>query len=190
MEQYITKQEVQKVEDTLGKKSIAMRRWYNALKPTKILQAGGNQHVIGVLKQTHVKIAPSKLGGVGVKAIRPIAKGTDPFPHSNNDRPYVMLSYEEINALHVNVQNMIQDFHLVTGKEYDFSKPMSFQAGDKFPVPVDGLNNMNVSWFLNHDELNANVGVDRSQVGGLWSRFVTLQDIQEGEELRYNYNAV
>jgi len=88
------------------------------------------------------------------------------------------------------VKGMIQDFHLVRGKTYDFSKSMDFRPQDKFPVPVDGLNNMNVSWFLNHDGQNPNVGVDPDQPpGGLWSRFVTLRGIKEGEELRYDYNA-
>jgi hypothetical protein len=196
MTQYLTKDTVRDLERKIGKRSVAMRRWYNFATSNNfdasnqpVLTGGGQRkRALNVLEQTHVKIAPSNVGGVGVTAIRSIKQGTDPFPNTGSDRPYVMLSYEEISHLHEKIRGMIQDFHLVTGKTYDFSKPMDFRPQDKFPVPVDGLNNMNVSWFLNHDGHNPNVGVDPAQTGGLWSRFVTLRDVHEGEELRYNYN--
>ena len=129
------------------------------------------------------------LPGVDHAPVR-VLRRFESFTIHHRDRSYVMLSYEEISHLHENIKGMIQDFHLVTGKTYDFSKSMDFRPQDKFPVPVDGLNNMNVSWFLNHDGQNPNVGVDPDQPpGGLWSRFVTLRGIKEGEELRYDYNA-
>lgn len=187
--EHVTKREVLALEKKIGKRSVAMRRWVNRRQK---LSAGGTkkQNAIRALENTYVKIAPSSLGGVGVKAIRDIPKGTDPFPFSQDKFPMAFLSYEEISHLHPNIQKMIQDFHLVTGKVYDFSKPMTFNPQDKFPVSINGLNNMNVSWFLNHNSVDPNVDINENASSqGDWVTFITNRDIKQGEELRYNYNA-
>ena len=189
--EHVTKREVLALEKKIGKRSVAMRRWVNRRQK---LSAGGaknkKQNAIRALENTYVKIAPSSLGGVGVRAIRDIPKGRDPFPFSKDDSTMVFLSYEEISHLHPNIQKMIQDFHLVTGKVYDFSKPMAFKPEDKFPVSINGLNNMNVSWFLNHNSVDPNVDINEDASSqGDWVTFITNRDIKQGEELRYNYNA-
>ncbi len=122
---------------------------------------------------TFCRVAPSELGGVGVHAIRTIPKGVNPFPtvyQENTDS--VDITPKEVAGLPDSVQTLIKDFFMRNPK-------------GNFPVLTNGLNSMNISYYLNHDDLTPNL--EMVDTGENYYSFQTNRRIEEGEELKLDY---
>jgi len=131
--------------------------------------------------ETYCRIGVSEIpgAGVGVIAIRDIPKRTDPFKYPGRGRrndKVVHISEEELRNLDKNVQQYIKDFFFPTSPD-----------GKKifFPVTCDGLNSMNISFYLNHSETHPNLDLVPGK--GPYYEFRTNRDIKKGEELFINY---
>lgn len=107
----------------------------------------------------YTRIAPSKIHGVGIIAIRPIQKGTYIF-FPDDDK----LRWEnatEIKRLPKEIKKLYKDFCIKKGRRYG--------------CPVN-FNKLTPAWFLNHST-HPNVAADSDY------RFYALRNIRKGEEL-------
>jgi SET domain-containing protein len=111
----------------------------------------------------YTRLAPSKIHGVGVFAIRDIPKGAYVFVDDEAD--IVWVNKKDIEGLPTAIRRFYDDFAIVKGSSYGC------------PVSFDKLTN---SWFLN-DSAEPNVAADREY------RFYALRDIEKGEELTADY---
>ncbi len=125
------------------------------------------KQLIEKLKKTYCRIYPSKIAGVGVVAVRDIPKGIDPFDGIRKQR-WIELDVKDLKDLEPGVMKMVEDFFVV-------------EKNGKVLVAEDGLNGMDISFFINNS--------DRPNVytpdGGF--TFVTLRAIKKGEELTVSY---
>lgn len=140
-----------------------------------IMNARKKQLLDNLKNDTFCRIGVSKIHGVGVIAIKDIPKGTNPFKISSNvcqvyDSIY--LSEKEINQLNPNVTKIVKDF-------------IAPNANGKYSVPYDGLNSLDISFYMNHS-LKNNIGVIDDQCE--FVLFITNRLIKKGEELTINYN--
>lgn len=110
------------------------------------------------------RLKPSPIHGVGVFAIRPIAKGSCVF--SADRSSFVWVSKKRIEDFPVWLKQLYDDFYLI-------------KSDDNYACPTD-FNHLTVLWYLNHAD-NPNVQADHAL------RFFALRDIDEGEELTANY---
>ena len=122
---------------------------------------------------TYTRLNVSKLQGVGVFAIKDIKKGTDPFKLPNKNRyKTIKCTTNELSNLDPEIKKMITDFLEPDGRV--------------FHIPENGLNSLDITFYLNHS-LSNNLGiVDKD--GDEYYGFVTLRDIKKGEELLINYD--
>lgn len=123
---------------------------------------------------TYVRLRPSPLQGVGVFAIKDIPKGVNPFKMANKPK-YNSIKCTASDLKHVDpfVKKMIEDFIEPEGTSYH--------------IPENGLNSLDLTFYLNHGD-NNNLGVvDDEEENDAYSSFVTLRAIKKGEELLINY---
>ena len=113
--------------------------------------------------QVFTRISQSKIHGVGVKAIRPIKKGTYIF--SGDDARLRWIKGSELRGLSAEHRKLYDDFCIKSGSWYGC--PQNF-------------NLMTPAWYLNHSA-KPNVACDRTY------RFYALKDIKKGEELTTDY---
>jgi len=127
------------------------------------------KEIINFLSHTYCRIRPSKIHGVGVYAIMSIPKGTNLFPDCsyNVKEEIKIINKKEVFHLHENVKDMMDDF---------------FISNDTHYFALDCLNNINVSYFLNHSDKPNCEWVEKDD------SFRPLKDIEEGEELTFNYD--
>ena len=139
------------------------------------------------LHNTYARVSTTD-HGVGVRAIRDIPAGVDPFQGIQN-HSIAMLKGRDIKELDAPIQSMVRDFFLVSNKTYAFhGGAMHFNDDDEYPVPLSGLNQLDVSFFVNHNDVNPNLVVNEHSNESLTS-FVAARLIKAGEELTYDYNA-
>lgn len=112
-----------------------------------------------------VRLAPSKLHGVGVFAIRPIKKGTYVF--GEDDSPLVWIKKATVKNLPKEIKRLYEDFCILKDNEYGC--PESF-------------NNLTPAWYLN-DSSKPNVAADNEY------KFYAIKNIKKGEELTAEYSA-
>lgn len=107
--------------------------------------------------------------GVGVVAIRPIPKGTDPFKRCDPFGDVLELSQAELDASDApkEAKQLVRDF-------------CALQDGVYF-VPDYGIDAIDKSYFLNHSDKPNMVTKDDGEV------FVTARRIKKGEELVADY---
>lgn len=110
------------------------------------------------------RLKPSPIHGVGVFAIRPIAKGSCVFAADQGS--FIWRPKRQIEHLPVWLKQLYEDFALI-------------KSDDSYACPVS-FNDLTVLWYLNHAN-NPNVAADD------FHRFFALRDIDEGEELTANY---
>ncbi len=110
-----------------------------------------------------VRLAPSKIHGVGVFAIIPIKKGTYVF--GSDDAEMVWVKKSSIRQLPKPIRKLYQDFCVPKNNRYGC--PNNF-------------NNLTLSWYLNHS-INPNVAADEDY------RFYAIRNIKKGEELTVDY---
>ena len=127
------------------------------------------------LKQdTYCRIGVSKIHGVGVIAIKNIPKGTNPFKFPDGKfKKYKMVEVtkREVEKLDPNVKKMVKDFFAEDEGYYD--------------LPKDGLNSLDITFYMNHSNKNNVAIVD---AGCDYLSFQTIRHIKKGEELTINYN--
>jgi len=111
----------------------------------------------------YARIGPSRIHGVGVRAIRDIPAGTRVF--QGESERVVWVSRAAVRRLPGAVRALYEDFGMV--------------AGDRLGVPPT-LNQLSVGWYVNHaNRPNVEAGDD--------GRFRALRRIRKGEELTADY---
>lgn len=121
--------------------------------------------ILTQIEQTTCRIKPSNVHGVGVFAIKDLLPNTNLFPEHEKEK-WFSYSDEELSHLDKEVRKMVADF---SAKQ------------DGYTWISRSLNNMNISWFLNHSD-NPNVNHDLKQ-----DAFITTKKVKKGEELLVNY---
>ena len=120
---------------------------------------------------TYCRISVSKVHGIGVRAIRDIPKGIDPFISFGSNKSFLRLTEEEIKTLNPAVQNYIKAYYVRTEGIY--------------PVMLRGLNEVGIFSYMNHSD-NPNMALYKENENELLP-FVSLKDIKAGEELFWDY---
>lgn len=125
------------------------------------------QSTLFYLKNTYVRLKPSKIAGVGIFAIRDIPKNTNPFLGSDS-HSFFKFKMADLKGLDRQILKMIDDFLVI-------------EKDQTVMIPSGGLNNINISFYLNHsDKPNLKVINDGFN-------FITLRKIKKGEELTSSY---
>jgi SET domain-containing protein len=120
------------------------------------------------LKDVYVRLAVTE-HGVGVRAVRDIPKGTNPFA-TCGDSDFIEIPQKKIESIeNKNILSMIQDF--------------CPRQNGVYYVPQRGLNSIDVAWYLNHSN-TPNMYTPK----GDGDEFIALRDIKEGEYLTIDYD--
>jgi hypothetical protein len=122
--------------------------------------------VVENLKKVYCRLGVSAIHGVGVFAVRKIPKGINPFADAA-DTKWKKVPLEDIRDIHPGIMKMIDDFGV--------------KEGNYIWIPEAGFNNLGPSYYLNHSK-SPNMA---AMGGGDW--FITLREIEEGEELTVDY---
>ena len=120
-------------------------------------------------EQVYVRLAPSKIHGIGVFAIRPIPEGTDIFANDKVQIVWVDSAELDRAGLSEEQKRLYDDF--------------SIRRGERIGCPVN-FNNLTPGWYLNEppEGEEASVRVDEQL------SFFAARDIAEGEELSVLYS--
>jgi len=133
------------------------------------------ERLIETLMKTYCRLKPSNVHGIGVFAIQDIPEGVNPFrtvyPLCET---IVELSQNEVSKFHPEVQKMIHDF---------FKRN---EQNGRYPVLSNGLNTINISFYLNHSE---SPNLDQVEGTGEYYEFRTNRIVYADEELLIDYNA-
>ena len=119
------------------------------------------------LKNTYCRLQRSRIDGIGVFAIRDIPKGAHPFQSARNPK-WIRFEKHELKNLDIEIKKMVEDFY-------------SIEEDTSVYIPECGLDNMDISFFLNHSK-TPNI---ETNDGGL--PFKTKRRIKKGEELTSSY---
>jgi uncharacterized protein len=118
-------------------------------------------------KETFCRIAPSPIHGVGVFAIIDIPKGINPMGEARD------FDFHEVPVFE------IQGDHTIPEAVKKLVKDMCPEERGKYLVPPFSLNEIGISYYLNHSKTPNMVEEDGD--------FVTARDIKAGEELTVDY---
>jgi len=111
----------------------------------------------------YARIGRSRIHGVGVRAIRDIPRGVDPFEGDSDE--VVWVRRDMVRRLPTELRRLYTDFAMFWGK--------------RLGVPST-LNMLSVGWYVNHSvRPNVEAGED--------GRFHSLRRIRKGEELTADY---
>ncbi|CAK9070830.1 unnamed protein product [Durusdinium trenchii] len=83
-------------------------------------------------EQAYVELFASPIAGVGVRAFRPIPKGVDPFPICN--------------------MHMVKSFFAALTEDDGWTPQTNRKGEIIYGVLSTGMNNLNLSWYLNHSD--------------------------------------
>jgi SET domain-containing protein len=121
------------------------------------------------LSDVYTRLAPTE-HGVGVVAIRPIPKGTDPFKNCDPVGDVLEIPEAELEAADApeEAKRIVRDF-------------CALQDGIYF-VPDYGIDAIDKSYFLNHSDTPNMTALKDGEA------FIAARDIKAGEELTANYN--
>jgi hypothetical protein len=157
-----------------------------------------------------VRLAPSRVHGVGVVAIRDIPRGMNPFrmanagPCGGESDEGVIITKQHVRDYKVpaTVMSYVEAFfHRFTCHPYipgcptapisadtNPSTKQRYEAPEAYGMLKRGLNSIDVSFFLNHAKPpRANVAPSRVR-GCRWYQFTTLRAVAAGEELTFDYS--
>jgi SET domain-containing protein len=125
----------------------------------------------------------SEIDGIGVIAIRDIAKDINPFivPNKSIGTDIVELTEEEMDELPKETAEKLRGLFI--------------KCKGKYPIHHFGLNGVGAPFWMNHsDEPNIGLDYDFGIVGParvanltLYCPFLTLREINKGEELTWDY---
>ena len=122
-------------------------------------------------ENTYVMLRPSKVEGVGVFAIRDIAKGCrEMFSKPNIDDNWILISKNEIEVLPSHSKFLIENYCL-----YD---------AENYYVPDHGFKKVDLVLFLNHSDTPNIISLNDGEY------FEATRDIQAGEELFLDYGEI
>ncbi len=121
------------------------------------------------LNNVYTRIGVSKTHGVGVIAIRPIPKGTDPFIGCDEFGDLLRIPKAELDAYPAPTaaKELVRAFFVLEDGYYH--------------VPDYGLNGIPKSYYLNHSTTPNTVAIDGGET------FTTARAIKTGEELTADY---
>ena len=126
-------------------------------------------------KQTFCDLKASKIHGVGVFAVKDIPKDINPFLKCNLSRLEKYYDFSE--------QELSENLNEATVR---LIKKLIF-PNKNYPIPENGINSINLSFYLNHsEESNMKSRVDSSSRTSFLSFFST-REVKAGEELFINY---
>ncbi len=91
-------------------------------------------------KGTYTRLAPSKVHGIGVFAIRDIPEGADIF--EGDTSKMVWIDKSEIVNLEPEIKKLYDDFCVI--------------KGNKYGCP-ENFNSLTIGWYLNESTVNPNV---------------------------------
>jgi SET domain-containing protein len=114
----------------------------------------------------YCRLGVSPIAGVGVFAIRPIAKGINPLK-SWLPTEEVDVKWEDIKKLPATVRKQVEMFCYYDSK--------------KVSIPVIGLNAMNMAIYLNHSK-TPNLKFKKN------GKLISLRAIKKDEELTIDYD--
>ena len=129
-----------------------------------------------IVNKTFCKLGVSEISGVGVFAIKDIPADTVLFEKCNSKESFpIELSKEELSKSEDLVFEQIKNLFVAS-------------PHDTYPLSRNGLNLVDISFYLNHSE-NPNVKFcpERGEVGKFLV-FVSCKEIKAGEELTQDYN--
>ena len=188
----------------------ANRGWETAAGDVEREQLGV---VDNLAQDVWVRLAPSRIHGVGVVALRDIPKGIDLFRIANAGPcggeadagvivPEVLLVERNVTTP---VMLYLSDFfHRFSCQSYRPGCPNSSRAlptapgvsslrtvlasKEAYGIPTGGINSMDVSFYLNHAPAPYANAAPVRRKGCRWARFVTLRAISAGEEITFDYS--
>ena len=126
------------------------------------------KEILESLRRVYCRLGCTK-NGVGVIAIRPIPKGTDPFKNCDPHGDVVEITEKEFEAFDAPeaAKDLIRDF-------------CALQDGVYF-VPSYGIDGIDKSYFLNHSKKPNMTTPDKGET------LVAARNIKVGEELTIDY---
>jgi len=116
---------------------------------------------------SYTRLRPSKIHGVGVFAIRGIAKGTNIF--SDDKSEMIWIDKDVIQEKSGEVRRLYDDFCVLSNNKYGCPK---------------GFNNMTIGWYINQPL----EGQKPNVVCNDEYDFIAKRDIRAGEELTVDYS--
>ncbi len=123
------------------------------------------------MERVFCRVKPSPIHGVGVFAIRPIPKGINPMQERRG------FAFEAVN-----VDDIVKDPNVPASLK-ELVVDMCPENDGKFDVPPFSLNEIGLSYYLNHS-MTPNMECDEET-----GDFFTLREIAEGEELTVDYGS-
>lgn len=124
------------------------------------------QRALRNLQSTYCRLAPSRISGVGVFAIRDIPDGIDPFQFGNQTK-WVEFAEDDFKNMDKEIRKMISDFFV-------------YEKDGKVYVPENGFNKLDMGFYLNSSDKPNMATKDGN-------RFYALRKIKKGEELSVDY---
>jgi hypothetical protein len=112
----------------------------------------------------YTRLRPSKIGGIGVFAIRRIPKGTRLFVGDSDEMKWVQTS--DVKRVSKEIRKLYEDFAVL--REGRYACPRNFNC-------------LTMSWYLN-ESTKPNVSCDDNY------NFSVVRDIKAGEELTVDYS--
>ena len=126
-----------------------------------------------LIHHVYCRIAPSKVHGVGVVAVRPIPKGTNVFQN-------LVSKTGSQKDIRVPQDRILKNDQIAEGVKQIICDFMTFHEG-YIDLPSEGLNQLNISFYLNHSDV-PNIQTPDGET------FITTRDIETGEELFSDYH--
>jgi SET domain-containing protein len=117
-------------------------------------------------KKVLIALAPSKINGIGVYAVRKIKKGQF-IAEGIHDDYDDLVNWKEVKSVDKDIKKKIHDFCV--------GSPSGF-----IPPEDKDFNKLYIEWYFNHS-CNGNVGFNKN------GDFVAIKNIKKDEELTYDY---
>lgn len=122
-------------------------------------------------QHTYVMLKPSPVAGIGVFALRDIAKGCrDMFSKPDKNDAWITVSKKEVEQLPPHAQLLVENYCLFDDEKYF--------------VPDYGFKKIDISLFLNHSDTPNIKSINEGEY------FETLREIITGEELFIDYGEI
>eukprot|EP00435_Cladocopium_sp_Y103_P001855 s4065_g1.t1 len=140
--------------------------------------------------EAYVELFASPIAGVGVRAFRPIPAGVDPFPicnmHMAAKERFCVCSDAELKAMPPGVFEKVKSFFAALTEDDGWTPQRNRKGEIIYGVLSTGMNNLNLSWYLNHSD-DPNIEFCDAEEDGGYNSFVTRRRIEAGEELTTDY---
>ncbi|CAE7724846.1 unnamed protein product [Symbiodinium pilosum] len=126
--------------------------------------------------KAYAELFASPIAGVGVRAFRQIPEGVDPFPicnpHMAAKERFCICSHAELQAMPDGVLDKVKSFFAALTTDDNWTPVRDEQGEMVYGVLASGMNNLNLSWYLNHSD-EPNVAFKDAEEDGGYNSFVT-----------------